>query len=104
MPSASTEPDGPLGDLLRVLELLAEQVETLLPCAARQHHVEQRLQGMRHVVDAGPVDGRPAAQHVAAENGDVVTTKPLDLSSNEFARQPLDFEPSVSGIGRTGQQ
>ena len=26
MPSASTEPDGPLGDLLRVLELLAEQV------------------------------------------------------------------------------
>ena len=70
----------------------------------RPSRAKHRAGSVGRVVDAGPVDGLSDAQHVAAENGDVATTKPLDLSSNEFARQPLDFEPSVSGIGRTGQR
>lgn len=54
-------------------------------------------------------ESRPAADRVPgdgadAESGDVAATKPLDLSSNGFPPESLQFEPTISGSGRTGQR
>ena len=50
--------------------------------------------------EPGPTDVRHDADRAPADDNGVATTKPLDLSSNGLA----DFEPSVPGIGRTGQR